>query len=78
MNKKKSQNRTTLSPIRSLNQTYRKKQSDKIEIDNIKILNRIKNQKPSISFNETEKSFWQYRKLSANISNIHKYRLIDY
>ena len=44
----------------------------------MKILERIRNQRPSISFGDTEKSFWQARKRSVNISNSQKYKLVDY
>lgn len=40
---------------RSLNMTFRKKQIEEIENENVRIYNRLLQQKASISFKETDK-----------------------
>lgn len=78
MGSQKKERKGNSANFRSLNRTFRKRQHEEIQVENMKILERIRNQRPSINFGETEKSFWQARKRSVNISNIHKYKLVDY
>ena len=63
---------------KSLNVTVRKKQIEEIENENVKMFGRILNQKPFMSFKDSDKEFMKTKRISDRISQRSKYRLEDW